>query len=173
MSMQESVAERIPLLSGERKIESFREIYNKYFKLVWFCVFRFLGNKEDADEVSDDVFVKFYERAEKTEIINVKYYLTRSARNLSFNKLRSRKHTEELNENTAGQYVFCEGSGLLEKIASAANKEEIDLLCRHVLEGYTLAEIAERLGEPVNTVKSKYRRLIKRLKSELGDFCDE
>ncbi len=160
-------------ISEERKTEIFRKIYDKYFKLVWFCAFRFLGNKEDTDEVSDDVFVNFYRKLGKTEINNVKYYLTRSARNLSLNKLRDRKPTEELNENTVGEYLFCEGSDLLEKIASVTSKEEFDLLCRHVLEGYSLIEIAESLGESVNTVKSRYRRLIKRLKSELEDFCDE
>ncbi len=156
-----------------KKLEIFRKIYDKYFKLVWFYAFRFLGNKEDTDEVSDDVFVNFYRRAEKTEISNVKYYLTRSARNLSLNKLRDKKQTEELNENTAGEYCFHEGSDLMEKIASVTDKEEFDLLCRHVLEGYTLTEIAETLGESVNTVKSKYRRLIIRLKSQLEGFYDE
>ncbi len=161
------------IVGEEARARIFREIYDKYFKLVWFCAFRFLGNKEDTDEVSDDVFVNFYRRAERTEISNVKYYLTRSARNLSLNRLRDRKNTEELDENRAGEYFFCEGSDLLEKIAAVTSKEEFDLLCRHVLEGYTLSEIAVKLGESVNTVKSKYRRLVKRLKSELEDFCDE
>lgn len=173
MSVTEAFTGFENVIGEERRMQIFREIYDKYFKLVWFCAFRFLGNKEDTDEVSDDVFVNFYRRAEKTEISNVKYYLTRSARNLSLNKLRDRKETEELDENRAGEYCFYEGSDLLEKLAVVTSKEEFDLLCRHVLEGYTLAEIAETSGESVNTVKSKYRRLVKRLKSELEDFCDE
>ena len=148
----------------------FRKIYDKYFKLVWFCVYRFLGNKEDTDEISDDVFVKFYFGADKTEIQNIKFYLTRSARNLSLNRLRSKKPTETLDERTVGQYTLSEDSDLLEKIARLVTKDEFELLSRHVLEGYSLAEIAQSVGESANTVKSKYRRLCKKLKSQLEGF---
>ncbi len=58
----------------------------------------------------------------------------------------------------------------MEKVARLVSKEEFELLCRHVLEGYSLAEIAQSVGESANTVKSKYRRLCKKLKSKLEDF---
>lgn len=173
MTLEQELAS-FPSQTDEAKKQTlFHKIYDKYFKLVWFCVFRFVGKKEDADEISDDVFVKFYFRAGKTKIDNIKYYLTRSARNLSLNYLRSKKPTEQLDERTAGTYFFSEGSDLLEKVKKLTTREEFELLARHVIEGYSLAEIATGYGESVNTVKSKYRRLIKRLKQQLEDFEDE
>lgn len=157
----------------EKKQAVFKKIYDKYFKLVWFCAYRFLGNKEDTDEIADDVFVKFYFRANKCEISNIKYYLARAARNLSLNRLRSRKPTETLDERTVGQYCFCESSDVLERVAALTTKSEFELLARHVFEGYSLTEIARSTGESVNTVKSKYRRLCKKLKSELEEVEDE
>ncbi len=170
MTLEQELALSLSPFDEQAKQNVFRKIYDKYFKLVWFCAYRFLGNKEDTDEISDDVFVKFYFRADKSEIQNIKFYLTRSARNLSLNRLRSKKPTEELDERTVGQYTFSEGSDLIEKVARLVTKEEFELLSRHILEGYSLAEIATSTGEGVNTVKSKYRRLCKKLKSKLEDF---
>ncbi len=153
--------------------ELFKSVYDAYFKLVWFCAYSLLGNKEDTDEISDDVFIAFYNRMDKTEIANVKYYLTRSARNLSLNRLRDRKTVEELNENLAYEHTYCEGSGAMEAIRAKTTKEEFSLLCLHILEGYSLVEIAEKRHTSVNTLKSQYRRLVGRLKKELGGFNDE
>ncbi len=170
MTLEQELALSLSPFDEQAKQNVFHKIYDKYFKLVWFCAYRFLGNKEDTDEISDDVFVKFYFGADKAEIQNIKFYLTRSARNLSLNRLRSKKPTEELDERTVGQYTFSEGSDLLEKVARLVTKEEFELLCRHVLEGYSLVEIAADTGEGTNTVKSKYRRLCKKLKSKLEGF---
>ncbi len=157
----------------EAKLSLFREIYDTYFKLVWFCAYRYLGDKSDTDEISDDVFVNFYNRLGTTDIKNIKYYLTRSARNLALNRLRDRKPTEELDENICGTYCFDEGSEIIAEIKKLTSAEEFELLSKHILEGYSLAEIAEKEGSSVNTVKSKYRRLVKKLKSQLGGFYDE
>ena len=162
--------ELVSALSETQKRDLFHRIYEQYYKLVWFCVYRFLGNKPDTDEVADDVFVKFFFRMGKTAIDNVKFYLTRSARNLSFNKIRAKKPTVELNESTAGEYTFSCDNGLLDKIQKLTTAEEFNLLCAHVLEGYTLNEIAEKTGKSANTVKSQYLRLTKRLKKSLIDF---
>ncbi len=173
MNLEQELADCRSSPSEQKKQTLFEKIYGQYYKLVWFCAFRFLGNREDTEEISDDVFVGFYFRMDKTEIGNIKYYLTRSARNLSLNRLRTRRPTEELNENTGGEYFFSAGSGLLEEVERLTTKEQIELLHRHVLEGYSLSEIAQQRGESLNTVKSRYRRLITELRSVLGDFYDE
>ena len=174
MQANNDFAVSINIENEQQKQTIFDKIYNKFYKLVWFCAYRFLGNKEDTDEVSDDVFVKFYFRLGKTEIQNAKYYLTRAARNLSVNKLRVKEQTEELDEKTAvGEYFYFEDNDVLEKIKKLASKDEIEMLIRHIIEGYSLTELADIKSESINTVKSKYRRLIEKLKSNLGEFYDE
>ncbi len=83
MTLEQELALSLSPFDEQAKQNVFHKIYDKYFKLVWFCAYRFLGNKEDTDEISDDVFVKFYFGADKAEIQNIKFYLTRSARNRS------------------------------------------------------------------------------------------
>ncbi len=173
MTLEQELADSLSPLDEQAKKTVFHKIYDKYFKLVWFCAYRFLGNKEDTDEIADDVFVKLYLRTDASDIQNIKYYLTRSARNLSLNRLRAKRPTEVLDERTVGQYTFSEGSDLLERVKNLVTKEEFELLSRHVLEGYSLVEIAKSTGESANTVKSKYRRLCKKLKSELEDLDHE
>ncbi len=172
MSLEQELASSLPL-GEEAKKQIFHKIYQQFYKLVWFCAYRFLGNKDDTDEVSDDVFVKFYLRVGKVEIQNIKYYLTRSAKNLSLNKIRDKKPTEQLDEKTVGEYFFEGDNDLLKQVEQLTTAQEFDLICRHVLEGYSLVEIASQLGESANTVKSKYRRVIKKLQSKLGGTYDE
>ncbi len=162
--------ELVSVSDETQKRDLFHRIYEQYYKLVWFCVYRFLGNKPDTDEVADDVFVKFFFRMGKSAIDNVKFYLTRSARNLSFNKIRAKKPTVELSESIAGEYNFACDNGLLAEIKKLTTPTEFDLLCSHVLEGYTLVEIAEKTGSSANAVKSRYLRLVKHLKKSLSDF---
>ena len=173
MSLEQELVDSLSRHDEQLKRDVFHRIYEQFHKLVWFCVYRFLGNKDDTDEVSDDVFVKFYFRMDKTEIKNIKYYLTRSARNLSLNKLRDKKPTEQLDENIVGEYSFDDGNDLLKEVEKLTTKEEFEMICRHVLEGYSLVEISNQLNESLNTIKSKYRRVIKRLQSKLGGFPNE
>ena len=79
------------------KIEKvFNDIYNSNYKLVYFCVANFIMNKEDILELVDDVFINFYNHIHNINVNgSIKYYLTRSARNISINYLK--KNDKEIN----------------------------------------------------------------------------
>jgi DNA-directed RNA polymerase specialized sigma24 family protein len=86
-------------LSSQKNIDIvFKEIYDKFYKLVAFCIARYVKSKQDVEDLSDDVFVNFYKHINSIEISNIKYYLTTSAKNTSLNFLRSFHETDELNE---------------------------------------------------------------------------
>ena len=77
--------------------ESFKNIYEAYYKLVYFCVGNFLKNKEDIEDVTQEVFINFFNNLENINVSgSIKYYLTRSARNLSINYLK--KNSKVIND---------------------------------------------------------------------------
>ena len=49
--------------------------------------------------------------------------------------------------------------------------DEKEIIIRHVLEGYSLKEIAKITYQNINTVKSKYRRALLKLKHLLKEKC--
>ena len=47
-------------MSGNLTEQEFLQIYDKYKNIVYNQTFRILGNREDADEATQDVFLRIY-----------------------------------------------------------------------------------------------------------------
>ena len=45
--------------------DAFRLIVDRYHKDIYNLCYRYVGNREDAEEVSQDVFIKLYKAASK------------------------------------------------------------------------------------------------------------
>ena len=156
------------------KIEKvFNDIYNSNYKLVYFCVANFIKNKEDILELVDDVFINFYNHIHNINVDgSIKYYLTRSAKNLSINFIK--KNNKEISiedkylENLS--YVKMEyiDNSLFNDIKKILTEEDYNIIFNHIVMGYSLIEIAKEMDESKNTIKSKYRRALLKLKKELG-----
>lgn len=156
------------------KIEKvFNDIYNSNYKLVYFCVANFIMNKEDILELVDDVFINFYNHIHNINVDgSIKYYLTRSAKNLSINFIK--KNNKEISiedkylENLS--YVKMEyiDNSLFNDIKKILTEEDYNIIFNHIVLGYSLIEIAKEMDESKNTIKSKYRRALLKLKKELG-----
>jgi DNA-directed RNA polymerase specialized sigma24 family protein len=61
--------------------EVFDEIYTIYGKLVYFKISQYVDNKLHVEELTQDVFVSFYNNIMTSKITNIKYYLVTSAKN--------------------------------------------------------------------------------------------
>ena len=151
----------------------FNDIYNSNYKLVYFCVANFIKNKEDILELVDDVFINFYNHIHNINVEgSIKYYLTRSAKNLSINFIK--KNNKEISiedkylENLS--YVKMEyiDNSLFNDIKKILTEEDYNIIFNHIVMGYSLIEIAKEMDESKNTIKSKYRRALLKLKKELG-----
>ena len=150
--------------------ESFKNIYEAYYKLVYFCVGNFLKNKEDIEDVTQEVFINFFNNLENINVSgSIKYYLTRSARNLSINYLK--KNSKVINDYDLSNKASYElkTNDLFDFIKSNLDNDEKEIIIRQVLEGYSLKEIAKITYQNINTVKSKYRRALLKLKHLLKE----
>ena len=155
------------------KIEKiFNDIYNSNYKLVYFCVANLIKNKEDILELVDDVFINFYNHIHNINVNgSIKYYLTRSARNISINYIK--KNDKEINvedkylENLSYVKMEYNDNSLFNDIRNILNEEEYDLIFNHIVMGYSLVELAKEMNLSKNTIKSKYRRALLKLKKEL------
>jgi RNA polymerase sigma-70 factor (ECF subfamily) len=72
--------------------EAFRQIVEKYREPVFRLSFRYVANQQDAEEVTQDVFIRLYRSAPTyTPDAKLFTYLYRITVNLSLNKIRDRK----------------------------------------------------------------------------------
>jgi RNA polymerase sigma-70 factor (ECF subfamily) len=87
-------------IAGTEKNAAFAELYARYHQRVYAYIVKLIGNKDEAKDIFQEVFVKFMNTTvkEKESITNCGGYLMRSARNLCYNFLRNKKQTIELED---------------------------------------------------------------------------
>lgn len=145
-------------------------IYDRYGRLIYTIALRIVGDRESAEEVTQDVFQAVWQSAGSFQPNgNFSAWLIGIARHRAIDATRSRRHRararEELldDERVAGRG---EGDGhadlLMLRTVVRNALAELPASQRQAIElgyygGLTHAEIAAQLGEPVGTVKSRMR----------------
>lgn len=156
------------------KIEKvFEDIYDSNYKLVYFCVANLIKNNEDILEIVDDVFINFYNHIHNIKIEgSIKYYLTRSARNLSINYLKKNNKEISFDSKYIDYFAYVKmeynDNSLFNDIKKILNEEEYNIIFNHIVMGFSLIELSKEMNVSKNTIKSKYRRALLKLKKELG-----
>jgi RNA polymerase sigma-70 factor (ECF subfamily) len=175
------------LARGDRA--AFREFVEMYKKRIYYLALDMMGNPVDAEDVSQDVFLKVF-RSFGTFKKDAKLssWLYRVAYNTCIDHLRKKEATPEavaddlLEERARGEAPLSAGLGrdpaleaesgeLQSRIARALEKvspqEKAVFLLRHY-EDLMLKEIAETLHLSVGSVKSYLFRAVRKLQKELG-----
>lgn len=78
---------------------SFEALFYRHYGRVYGILYRLLGNKADAEDVTQQVFLKLYHAPERIHLerdeINLAGWLYRVAVNMGYNMLRSRKRRQK------------------------------------------------------------------------------
>jgi RNA polymerase sigma-70 factor (ECF subfamily) len=168
--------------------EALSALYDRYGRLVFSLALHIVGEEESAEEVTQDVFFRIWEKAEiyQAEQARVSTWLTSITRNRSIDLLRKRKVRPEgyslgWEELQPGWEPASEGRTPEDMTAQAMQtqrvraavaslpEEQKKALALAFFEGYSHSEIAERLGEPLGTVKTRIRTGMQKLRSLLHD----
>lgn len=157
----------------KKKTESvhlvFEEIYETYSRLVYFKVIQYIDNRQDAIDLTQDVFLSFYENIFKSDINNIKYYLMVTAKNKALNYLKSQKNIITLEENIVYDYVDdCsnneEYNNIIDNMKKYLSEREINILLEHIIDGNSFKDLSVKYNIPLNTVISIYHRALKKYK---------
>jgi RNA polymerase sigma-70 factor (ECF subfamily) len=169
-------------------IASFEALFDRYSGTLYALLLRILGNPEDAQEVLQETFVKVWTNAKMFDAVRGSEvaWLISIARSRGIDKLRSRRIRVD-RENDAGREISIHSS-FVEKTTGAdeAIRSEERIAVRGALaelpeaqrvalelayfEGLSQSEIAERLGEPLGTVKTRMQLGMKKLRDRLRAF---
>ena len=161
----------LALKSNDRTVIEcvFNEIYHEYYKLIYFVAGQYLSDDYEIENVSNDVFLNFFNNLNKIKLKNIKYYLTTSAKNLSLNVLKSKKDVER--DYDFDKYITSENNKLIYRfLKDNLNEEEYNIVIEHVVYGKSLKELSKVFKCNSNTLKSKYLRAINKLKEKGGDY---
>lgn len=158
--------------------EAFNQFYNHYFKLIYYIISQYIDNTCDVEDLTQDVFVKFFNNITKIDLDNnVKYYLTTIAKNTALNFLKYQNKNiiikDDLilsiidNNSTTDKYIY---KNLLEDMSKYLDELEVKIIIYHCLEGMKFKDISKILNKSTNTVITIYHRAIKKYKKKVGNI---
>lgn len=161
----------------ENDMSSYNFLYKEYYSTVYGIVFPILKNKESAEDVAQEVFIKIYNMdresfPKKGELS----WLYTVSKNEAFGYLRKKK--QEVNIDDI--YEVSEESNEIEnlidvhtynKIISGLNEQEKQIVSLKILSNFTFKKIGQMLSMPTPTVQWKYYKAIDSLKISLGNFA--
>ena len=163
---------------GDR--EAFGALMRAHTGAIYTFACRFLPTKEDVDDVVQDVFLKAYENLPRFDPSRRRFrsWLFRITANTSLDLLKKQKTaTRYARQLGRAEAAFSEPAGLSAQfyhnsrelksaLQSLPDRERQALLLFYYHE-MTHREIADVLGTPLGTVKSRLRSAMNRLKGDL------
>jgi len=163
-----------------RDPSAFERLYDLYRARLFAICARILGRGADAEEVLEEVFFEVWSRPERYEVQrgSARVYLAVLARSRALDRARAlqrQRPPEDLPSTGAepssplGEALSAESRSRAKRglaYLEAAERRVVEL---SFLDGLTHREIADLLGEPLGTVKTRIRRALLRLRELLAD----
>src|SRR5712692_3192647 len=160
------------------KVEGFNELVKRYQQRVYWIARRIMGSHHEADDVTQNVFVRVYESLKKFRSDSSFYtWLYRVATNISLNALRKKKSREFVTLEHAGtalestsdspveQLDRKEYQVVLEKaIQRLPPKQKLVFVMRYY-EEMPYEKIAKILKRSVGGLKANYFHAVKKIQS--------
>jgi RNA polymerase sigma-70 factor (ECF subfamily) len=169
----------------KRERAAFEQLYTRYSNILYATAMKFLKEDADAQDVVQDVFIQIWDKAKLYDPAKGKpltWALTMT-RNRSIDRIRAIQRRTRLRDDFEKETVADESAGIREALSGVDASERTQILRdavarlspeqRKVIDlaffgGLTQSEIADRLGEPLGTVKARARRGLMKLKEHLG-----
>ena len=154
--------------SGDMR--AFEKIYQSTFSFVANVAYRVLGNREDAQEVLQETFMKVYSNLNNFRSeASLKTWIYRITVNTAINYQRKNaQHRSSLNyresvtasvgPNAYQELEDRENEESLQKLLNALTPEHRSVLVLRSINGLSYQEMADVLEIPVNTVRTRLKR---------------
>jgi RNA polymerase sigma-70 factor (ECF subfamily) len=152
--------------------EDVRRLYDQHGPALVAYACGFVRDTAAAEDVVHQVFLRLLS-TERTMPDAPVAYVYRSVRNAALNARRSGLKLTELDPQSS---VFQHRDGnqeaalALEKALAGLPEEQREVVVMRVWSGLTLEEIAAAVGAPLNTIASRYRYALEKLREKLRPY---
>ncbi len=155
---------------------AFATIYDQYNKQMYLLAYRYLKNRDMAEDVVQQVFINFWiKRVNINEHLNIRSFLFTSLKNHTLNTIRDEnraiaKNYEYLMESYNDGFdeseieESLEMTSVIEKAVENLSPQRRQIYYLKIMEGYSNQQIADKLNISVNTVKSQYYHILKEIR---------
>lgn len=155
---------------------AYNKLYESYYSLVYGITFSILKNKEDCEDITQEIFTKIYKLdVDKLPTDNEASWLFTVSKNECFLYLRKLRPNISIDEI----YEIPELSNDLEDIIdieyynnmiSGLKEDDKLIVSLKVLSNFTFKKISQVMNIPIGTVQWKYYNAINSLKVSIGSL---
>ena len=187
MKYENMMLEDLLLLAKKGDGRAFEQIVTSTESAVYNLALSILKRKEDAEDVTQETYLRLWRAITDTSIESPRSYILRTARNLALDVIRKNSKREDADTVVQGadeefeiesedtDPVSRPDLAYLQKMERQAVRESInelptsarELIILRDLEGLPYSEIAKVLGIPEGTLKSKLFRARERLRKTI------
>jgi RNA polymerase sigma-70 factor (ECF subfamily) len=168
----QDISDDLLVKASEGDLRSFEAIYKAAAGFVYNVAYRVVGKKEDAEEVTQEVFMTVYHKLKSFRYqSSFKTWVYRIAVNSAINHAKKvskeRNRTVEYDENLTAVHAPAEAHVRMDQeqqeetvnaLLNELNPEQRACIVLRNMEGLSYQEIAETLGINLNTVRSRLKR---------------
>jgi len=166
-----------------REPQAMADLYDRYGRLAYSLILRIVRDPEMAEDLVQETFIRVWSRAQAfdSERGALGPWLLAVARNRAIDYLRSvdgrmARSSYELVEmenpalfaNLESRVVMSDMASRIRTAMSKLNSNHRSVIEMAYFDGLSQTEIAEKLGQPLGTVKTWARTALKNLREELG-----
>jgi RNA polymerase sigma-70 factor (ECF subfamily) len=165
-------------------IQAFTAIVSNYQRMVFSIVMKIVGNREDAEDITQDIFIKVFKSLEQfKEESEFSTWLYRIAYNTTLSELRKKKWSfVSINDDfTTENEIFTDEKEeeieiklqYLDKVLKKLPPDEIFLVTLYYMDEQSIENISKISNLSVSNVKVKLHRIRKKLALELNKMIQD
>jgi RNA polymerase sigma-70 factor (ECF subfamily) len=173
-----TIAVRLLQRVANQDRDAFSQLYDRFSTLVFTLAMRMLKARSDAEDLLQEVFAQVWRQAESYSVErgSPEAWIINMARSRAIDKIRSLPRmggsfvstgdpaASESGENVESSVAESEVRMAMNSALANLPQAQRKVMELAYLDGLTQTEIAERLSEPLVTVKTKMRSGIQRLR---------
>ncbi|MGG6268811.1 sigma-70 family RNA polymerase sigma factor [Leptolyngbya sp. AN03gr2] len=177
--LKQSSDEDVLAALREGRVQALDILYDRYAQQVYSLAYRILGNSEEAEDITQDVFLTFWQKdAYQSSRGSLKAFLTTLTRSKAIDKLRAQgtrsrflqrwqRLSEQETPSSLEDLARSEQSDRVRHALAYLSESEREVLQIAYFEGLSQSEIAKRLNLPLGTVKTRSRQGLLKLRQRL------
>lgn len=166
--------ERMAAAIARREESALADLYDRYGGTVYALALRMTGDRGEAQEIALDAFLQVWQQVDRYDSRqgSLQGWLFTIARSRAIDRLRAaraakRKPVEEVPDDPGGSsaaappdeiVALAERSAYVRRAMDELNPAQRTAVELAYFQGLSHTEIAERLGEPLGTVKTRIRQ---------------
>jgi RNA polymerase sigma-70 factor (ECF subfamily) len=154
--------------------DSFEIIYNHYKDYVYTLIYRTVGNREDAEDLQQEVFLKIFQNIKNFRFkSSFTTYIFQIVHNLCIDNVYRKKRIFKRDISEIKNDFKIDLKGDIEKVLNSIEPKYRMCVILRDIEGFSYKEISKILKISEGTVKSRINRGREKLRKKLKDLRGE